>query len=71
MATRTPKPVGRLGRERRCDKSNTVGNHSFCTVKLYNGVIDIRPLFIRMASCEEVRNQLLISHDEGVKRSRD
>ena len=43
-------------------QSSTVINHSFCTVKLI-GVIDIRPLFIRVASCEEVRNQLLISHD--------
>ena len=33
-------------------------------------VIDFRPLFIRLASCKEVRNQLLISHDEGVKRLR-
>ena len=46
-------------------QSSTVGNHSFCTVKLID-VIDIRPLFIRVASCEEIRNQLLISHDEGV-----
>ena len=30
------------------------------------GVIDVRPLFIRMTSCKEVRNQLLISHGGGV-----
>ena len=27
---------------------------------------DFRPLFIRITSCEEVRNQLLISYGEGV-----
>ncbi|XP_020622132.1 uncharacterized protein LOC110059752 [Orbicella faveolata] len=37
----------------------------FCTVKFID-VIDIRPLFIRMTSLTEVRDQLLISHDEGV-----
>ena len=44
---------------------DAVGNHSLCTVNLID-VIDIRPLSIRMTSCQKVRNQLLISHDEGV-----
>ena len=69
-ATGTPKPVSRVGRERRCcgnsqTLSSIVGNRGVCTVKLID-VIVLRPLFIRVTLLKEVRNQLLISHNEGV-----
>ena len=51
-------------------ESNAVGNHSFCTFKLID-ITDIRPLFTRTNSCKEVRNQLLISHDEDALNDRE
>jgi len=67
-----PKPVRRLGRERRCGgNSQTLSrqhlrNRGFGTVKLLE-LIDFRPLFqIRMTLFKEVRYQLLISNDESV-----
>ena len=42
-----------------------VGNRGFRTVELID-IIVLHPLFIRMTSLKEVRNQLLINHNEGV-----
>ena len=51
--TGTPKPAKRLGRERRCDGNISKQLRSHHKTPL-------------MMSLKEVRNQLLISHDDGV-----
>ena len=66
----TPKPVRRLERVRHCcgnsqTLSSIVEKRRFRIVKFID-IIVLRPLSIRMTSLKDVRNQLLISHNEGV-----